>query len=79
MNVTLVPGFNKDPANVMGSKASGEPGYMLGIGTFFALKNAVYEVKYTQTCTHIDIHTHRQKHKHKHKQKHSHTNCKADI
>lgn len=42
MNVTLIPGENKCKNNVMGSKAVGEPGYMLGISCLFALKNAIY-------------------------------------
>lgn len=41
-NVTLLSGSdNTEKAAVLGSKASGEPAVLLGVGTFFALKQAV--------------------------------------
>jgi xanthine dehydrogenase/oxidase len=45
MNTTFIPGDNKRSANVMGSKASGEPAYMLGACPFFALKQAIYAAR----------------------------------
>jgi len=41
-NTTLIKSENTLPGNVMGSKASGEPGYLLANSVFFAVKNAIY-------------------------------------
>ncbi|CAE8611980.1 unnamed protein product [Polarella glacialis] len=41
MNVTLLPAGQDDTAPVLGSKASGEPAYLCGGATFFAVKDAV--------------------------------------
>jgi xanthine dehydrogenase/oxidase len=45
MNVTLVPAVNSAPGNVLGSKASGEPAYILGLAPYFALKMAIYAAR----------------------------------
>jgi len=42
MNVTLKAGDKNDSCgNVMGSKATGEPSYITGGATFFAVKDAI--------------------------------------
>ena len=45
LNVTLVKGENTEKGAVLGSKASGEPGYLLAIACFFAIKSAVYSAR----------------------------------
>jgi len=45
MNVTLLPGSNDARGNVFGSKATGEPTYLAGGVTFFAVKDAIYAAR----------------------------------
>ena len=41
----LAGSVNTAPGNVLGSKASGEPGILLGMAPFFALKMAIYAAR----------------------------------
>ena len=44
--MTLLDGVpNKEVQNVLGSKASGEPPYMLAASAFFAAKDAIYAAR----------------------------------
>ncbi len=45
MNTTLIPSENDAKGNVLGSKASGEPAYILGACPFFAVKSAIYAAR----------------------------------
>ena len=45
LNVTLIRSCNSEKKAVLGSKASGEPGYLLSIAVFFAIKSAAYSAR----------------------------------